>query len=965
VAQERAKLPHRTALLQNPILWFSAAALIILFAATLVASWAVTQQFASVRESHVLAQRNQRVLASLQAIFSTLQDAETGERGFVITGDAAYRQPYEHAAQSLDAQLLELNRLYAREGLPPAAIELSRLSQRQLQYLGRLIELREKESASASAAPARQQLGKQQMDRIRELIAELRASEEHELQHRSAQYEHTSLRAAMAVRIALAIAITLVIVSGLLMVRHTRQRFVAERTARDAYDLLRGIVDNVTQGVAVFDSQRRLVAWNEQFARLRGLPQEALVPMRSIDEIAERAPPLLIDEGDGRELRPMRSKIGRPFSAEAQREDGLVLQIRAEHMTTGHFIVTYQDVTQLRVSERQAREQATRLSAILDNAADAIITINESGSIESWSKSAERLFGYTAQEVLRRNVSMLMDEPHRGAHDGYLRRYLQTGERRIIGGRRELEALAKDGRHVPVELGINEMWLGTRRLFVGIVRDISGRREVERLKASFVSTVSHELRTPLTSIAGSLGLLAGGVAGALPSKAVRLVDIAKLNCDRLVRLINDILDLEKAESGRLEFHFEMQSMLPIVSHAVEINRAYAQGFGVTIELASTEDDVQTLVDRDRLLQVLTNLISNAAKFSPRGGVVTVSLRVEGDVVRVCVIDRGPGIDEAFQRRIFQKFAQADSSDSRAKGGTGLGLSIAKTIVERMGGHIGFDTQSGKGTNFYFTLPLQRRSIVDEPKRAADEAGLQLLVCEDDPDIALILTEILRSAGMRAINAVSAQAARALLEQQRFDAAIIDLHLPDGDGLELIADLREQERTRSMPVVIVTARSRDPQHNEQLAVLQVGDWLQKPVDPQRLLDAIRNGISAQKGRVPRILHVEDDSSLTLLIRELLSNDAEVHAVHTVAQAKLWISEPFDLVILDINLADGSGLDLLPLLRDKHRPAPPVILYSATEPSRELTARVEAALVKSRHSIGELLQTVRALASRHNS
>jgi DNA-binding response OmpR family regulator len=192
--------------------------------------------------------------------------------------------------------------------------------------------------------------------------------------------------------------------------------------------------------------------------------------------------------------------------------------------------------------------------------------------------------------------------------------------------------------------------------------------------------------------------------------------------------------------------------------------------------------------------------------------------------------------------------------------------------------------------------------------------------------------------------------------------IVDLHLPDLDGLQLIAELRSQERGRSMPIVIVTARSRASVRGEDLAALQVGDWLQKPVDPQRLLDAVRNGIGAQKGRVPRILHVEDDDSLTQLVRELLVNDAEVHAVHTVAQAMSRIRESFDLVILDINLADGSGLDLLPLLRDGNSSVPPVILYSATEPSRELTARVEAALVKSRDSIEELLRTVRALAGR---
>ena len=192
------------------------------------------------------------------------------------------------------------------------------------------------------------------------------------------------------------------------------------------------------------------------------------------------------------------------------------------------------------------------------------------------------------------------------------------------------------------------------------MRDISARLEVERLKSGFVSTVSHELRTPLTSISGSLGLLAGGVAGAMPAKAARLVDIARLNCERLVRLINDILDLEKAESGKLEFRLEAQRLKPIVEHAIDLNRGYAQTFGATIELRPGGDDPSVLVDRDRLIQVITNLLSNAAKFSPRGGTIHLDIRAGTDSVRILVRDEGPGISEEFRKRIFQKFAQADS-----------------------------------------------------------------------------------------------------------------------------------------------------------------------------------------------------------------------------------------------------------------------------------------------------------------
>jgi len=251
--------------------------------------------------------------------------------------------------------------------------------------------------------------------------------------------------------------------------------------------------------------------------------------------------------------------------------------------------------------------------------------------------------------------------------------------------------------------GLHDPVAGPRQ-FVAIARDVTERKEVERLKSEFVSTVSHELRTPLTSIRGSLGLIAGGVGGELPAQVKALVDIANKNCDRLITLINDLLDMEKIESGKMAFDLKPQALLPIIEQALEGNRAYGEQFSVTFRLVAALPEVRVNVDRDRLLQVMSNLLSNAAKFSPPGGSVEVSLTRQGAAVRVAVADHGEGIPAAFNDRIFEKFSQADSSDTRKKGGTGLGLSISKAIVERMGGHIGFDSEVGLGTTFHFVLP---------------------------------------------------------------------------------------------------------------------------------------------------------------------------------------------------------------------------------------------------------------------
>jgi signal transduction histidine kinase len=220
-----------------------------------------------------------------------------------------------------------------------------------------------------------------------------------------------------------------------------------------------------------------------------------------------------------------------------------------------------------------------------------------------------------------------------------------------------------------------------------------------------VSAVSHELRTPLTSISGSLGLLASGVLGAVPDKVQSMLNIAHKNARRLTLLINDLLDMEKILAGKMELNMLEQSLLPLVEASVEDNKAYADSYAITLNLQADGTDLCARVDAQRLHQVLTNLISNAVKFSPKNGQVDICLTRRGDRAMISVIDRGPGIAEEFRARIFQKFSQADASDSRQRGGTGLGLSISKAFVERMHGHIDFDSVPGQGATFYATFPL--------------------------------------------------------------------------------------------------------------------------------------------------------------------------------------------------------------------------------------------------------------------
>jgi signal transduction histidine kinase len=244
-------------------------------------------------------------------------------------------------------------------------------------------------------------------------------------------------------------------------------------------------------------------------------------------------------------------------------------------------------------------------------------------------------------------------------------------------------------------------------LYSEIQHELAERKQIERLKDEFITTVSHELRTPLTSIRGALGLISGGVTGALPAQTKTMIEIAQTNSDRLLRLINDFLDIEKIEANKMVFCIQELKVMPLLEQALAANQVYAEQFGVVFELERTTIPPTAIsTDSDRLMQVLNNLLANAAKFSPPNATVRVIPSVHAGRLRIAVADSGPGIPEDFRDRIFQKFAQADSSDTRQKGGTGLGLSIAKSIVERLGGEISYETELNVGTTFYVDLPLE-------------------------------------------------------------------------------------------------------------------------------------------------------------------------------------------------------------------------------------------------------------------
>jgi PAS domain S-box-containing protein len=363
-------------------------------------------------------------------------------------------------------------------------------------------------------------------------------------------------------------------------------------------------------------------------------------------------------------------------------------------------------------TEYALEKERESLKTVLNNLHEGILVLDRNGVLQIANGAAVRMHAnITGVELTELATGM----PFKLFHsDGRTRLPDdQAPPARALRGESvaDYEVVAQGKDRPPLNLMVTAHPLvtsdGQQHGAIVVVRDITESKKIERLKSELVAVVSHELRTPITSIRGSLGLLAGGAGGTLPDKGKQLLDIALRNSERLAHLINDLLDIEKMESGKMMFDLTEQPLLPLIEQSIEANSGYAQSFNVYFVLQGKVDNVFVTVDAHRLLQVMANLLSNAAKFSPPGGQVTIALTHTDNTARVSVRDHGPGIPSEFWPRIFHKFSQADSSDTRAKSGTGLGLAISKAIVERMGGVIGFDTGPGEGTTFWFELPAEQ------------------------------------------------------------------------------------------------------------------------------------------------------------------------------------------------------------------------------------------------------------------
>jgi PAS domain S-box-containing protein len=758
--------------------------------------------------------------AQLQRVFSLVQDGETGHRGFMLTGNDAFLEPYGAAMSELMAETTVLDRRMA--ATPAQARRLRRLKQQiavKTDLMAQGIALRRREGLPAAAAFVGTGRGKHAMDAIRVTVSEMMRAEQAALAQRQAAAQRREQQTEVLSAVLIALVLFNLLAAALLVRR--------QNASRDAV--------------------------------LAALEQ-----------------------------------------------------------------------------------QSARLEAIFESTLDAVVTLNPSGTIETINSAGERMFGYRRDELVRRDSSLLVDL---APGEGLFLQRLGLDPAAGLGRAREFTGRRADGTTFPAEIALGAMRLPEGVHIVAAIRDISERKAAERLKDEFVSTVSHELRTPLTSIAGSLGLLDAGAAGELPERAKRLTYIAKTSCERLVRLINDLLDIQKISAGKIVFNMRPLDLRSAAERAAEAMSGFAGERRVRVDLSLPAEPLTVVGDLDRLIQILSNLLSNAVKFSPEGGVVALVVETARGKACVSVRDQGPGVPEAFQAALFSRFAQADGSSQRRADGSGLGLAISREIAERHRGHLRLEHSGPDGACFVLELPL------GAPVEAGPRAG-RVLLCEDDDDCAEVIGEGLALDGFEVVRARTIAEARRALEAGGVDALVLDLHLPDGDGLSLLRRLRADGEHRQLPVVVVTGDAL-----AGMSSLPVADWIVKPVDLVRLRDAVAAAIAGRSDI--DILHVDDDADLAEVVRASLAGAGKVRTAGTLAAARraIQLRRP-DLIILDVGLPDGSGLDLLSEM-DGAGPQTPVIVYSGQEIDEQMVGQVQAVLTKSRVSFDALANTVKAL------
>ncbi|PHP19225.1 histidine kinase [Sphingobium sp. IP1] len=954
---------------------WSAVGLVVGLLFFLISGASAYRNIQNVRASEGAIRQTHSVIISLNDLLSSLQDAETGQRGYLLTGDNRYLEPYESAVLSTGSRLNALASLTRGNPVQQEnVLALRRHVDAKMAELRNTVELRRTRGLDAALALVSTDRGKSDMDAIR---AQLGAMAREELRLRQLRMEEMDDAARTAITSAIVsslIGACLTIAIFILLLQGSRGRARQQRLQTGQVGLASAMMGDKTvpelaDAILAFMAQHTGCQAGALFkgeagrfarAAMLGVPGDANVPAAFalneglLGKVAADGQLIVLSDVPAGYLS-IGSALGRDTPRHLviapARADGAVNAV----LELGFFEPVDDLVLELLEQSSSAIGIALRSARFRARLQDAL---------EETQRQAEEL--QTQSEELRVSNEEL-EEQGTALKESQARLELQQVELEQTNSQLSEQAQTLETQRDELERASASLQLKAREL-----------EQASRYKSDFLANMSHELRTPLNSLLILSKLLGDNPDGNLSKDQVKFARTIESSGNDLLTLINDILDLSKIEAGHVEIQPASVSLERLVGDMQKLFQPVADERGLRFEVELDEHCPRTLeTDRLRLEQVLKNLLSNALKFTERGSVRLAVARAGDDKLAIAVKDTGIGIAKDQQDHIFEAFHQADGTISRKYGGTGLGLSISRELVRLLGGSIRLESKVGEGSRFIVTLPLvydpalvaerehrerapvrapappvpSRKIAPPAPSFAAEddravlaEGKRVLLVIEDDEVFASVVCNLSREMGFQCIVAGTAQEAVELAREYSPSAIVLDLGLPDQSGLTVLDRLKHDDETRHIPIHVVSAAD----HSQTALALGAVGYLVKPADREQLSQVLAGLEAKLASRMRRVLIVEDDAVQRDAVSKLLqSQDVETVGVGTAADCLEELrAQTFDCMVLDLSLPDASGFSLLETLsEDGEHGFPPVIVYTG----RDLSADEEQQLRRYSSSI----------------
>ena len=742
---------------------------------------------------------------------------------------------------------------------------------------------------------------------------------------------------------------------------------------------LKAVIDNITDGIITMSDKGLIDSFNYAATNIFGY---------NTDEVIGQNVKILMPEPfhtghDGylhhHKTTGEKKIIGIGREVVGQRKDGSTfpLDLAISNFTIGgqhYFLGIIRDLSERQRTQDELTMVHSKLQGVFNSVIDGVIIIDAKGIIDAFNPAAEDIFGFSEEEMLGKNVKNLMPEPYRSGHDGYLNNYLKTGEKKIIGIGREVSGRCKDGSVFPMDLAVSPMEISGKPMFVGLVRNITERKQHEkaiklaklaaesanRMKSEFLANMSHELRTPLNAIIGYSEMLKEDAAEDCNTQTMDDLNKICISGNHLLKLINDVLDLSKIEAGRIELLHEKIDVFAFIQEIARVVQNQMHNNNNHFEIICAESIGEIIGDDGKLRQILFNLLSNSAKFTNKG-LVTLSVKLEGQQgkqqLAFAISDTGIGMTPKQLDKVFIPFVQGDASTTRQFGGTGLGLSICKDICETMGGHIEVQSEPGKGSTFTVFIPVELSLLERQHQKSEKPADNTtspsiepyitrsylgetkcVLVIEDNDEARELIIRTLEKDGFSVVAASNGADGVALAKELKPLCIILDILMPSMDGWSVMKILRGDPETATIPIIINTMSDKQGQADAEGVIA----YFTKPLKKIELLGLLNNLVPKQKN--VSVLIVEDDANIReLLVRQVTETGWIASDCQNGQDALLHLQQKMpDIILLDLMMPKMDGFDFLDELRKLpggHKV--PVVILTA----KELNGEEEALLNQS--------------------